>query len=204
VAEAARATALALVVADGYANLTMERIADRSGVSKAALYRRWPNKLAVLVDAIEEFNRDAVMAPDTGSVRDDIRGFLARMSRDHRHDVETFDALIAAVESDHELAERSRAVVADQVSAAFRTIVTRGVWRGELAPDTDVDLVADLVPALLRYHRQTTGHPPDAAYLERIADQFFTANRAIVIADTGGAAGVSPPGRRRRPSGRPN
>ena len=179
VSEAALAAAVRLVVEEGYQSLTMERVADRAGVSKAALYRRWPNKLALMVDAVEWVTRDTVVVPDTGRVRDDIVGYLAGFARDKHADADVYDAFSAAMESDHELGDRCRAMMTATVSRAFRSIVQRAVDRGELGPDADVELLVDLVPALVSYRRRTTGQHPDAAFIERIASQFFSPSSRI-------------------------
>ena len=180
VSEAALAAAVRLVVEDGYQSLTMERVAQRADVSKAALYRRWPNKLALMVDAVEWVTRDTVVVPDTGLVRDDIVGFLAGFARDQHADADVYDALSAAMESDHELGDRCREKVTATVSGSFRLIMERAVKRGELDPGVDVELLVDLVPALVSYRRRTTGQHPDAAFIERIADQFFSPQSKIL------------------------
>ncbi len=167
------AAAVRLIVEDGYANLTMERIAERAGVSKAALYRRWPNKVAVVADAVEASAREKLTLPDTGRVRDDVVALLDNFSRERQTDVEAYDALTGAVGSDHELAERCRELLGAGLSEAFRAIVARGVARGELPPGTDIELLADVVPALIRYRRQTSGAAPDAGYVRRVLEQFF-------------------------------
>lgn len=171
--DAALAAAVRLIVEDGYASLTMERIAERAGVSKAALYRRWPNKLALVADAVESSALQHLALPDTGDVRDDIVVILDNFSRDRQADVEAYDALRGAVESDHELAERCRAVLDAGISGAFCAVVERGVARGQLPAGTDAELLADVVPALIRYRRQTSGSAPDAAFVRRILNQFF-------------------------------
>ena len=174
VGEAALDAAVRLIVEDGYGGLTMERIAERAGVSKAALYRRWPNKVAVVVDAIAVSAHESFTLPDTGRLKDDVLAFFDNFSRHRHQDVDVYDALTGAIESDHELAERCRDWLAAGLLDAFRTIVWRGVERGELAASTDVELLATVVPALVRYRRQTTGAGPDAAFLERIVEQFFS------------------------------
>ncbi len=58
-------------------------------------------------------------------------------------------------------------------SSSFQALVTRAVERGELPEGTDVELVADIVPALVRYRRQTTGKHLDEDFIKRVADQFF-------------------------------
>ncbi len=173
VADAAAAAAVALIAEEGYANLTMERISERAGVSKAALYRRWPNKLELVVDAIGASARRNVNLPDTGRVAEDVIAFLEGFSRERQTDVEAYDALAGAVDSDPELAERCRDVLGTELAEAFRVIVGRGVARGELPAATDVDLLAEVVPALIRYRRQRTGAGPDRQFVERVVDQFF-------------------------------
>jgi AcrR family transcriptional regulator len=175
VSDAAMAAAIRLIVDDGYPAVTMERIAERAGVSKAALYRRWPNKVAVVVDAVEAFAQTSTALPDTGRVRDDVVAFLGGFLRNRRDEAETFEALSAAMESDPALARSCRRMLTSTFAERLRTIVRRGVARGELPVDTDVDLVADLAPALIRYRRLATGQRPDQELVERIADQFFTA-----------------------------
>lgn len=170
---AATAAAIRLIVEDGYANLTMERIAERAGVSKAALYRRWPNKVALVVDAVESSAHQKLTLPDTGDVRDDIVAFLDHFSRERDADAEVRDALSGAVESDRELGERCRRVLGAEVSAALRAIVGRGVDRGQLPAGTDVDLLADVLPALIRYRRQSSGSGPDDEFVRRVLRQFF-------------------------------
>lgn len=171
--DAAVAAAVRLIAEDGYANLTMERIAERAGVSKAALYRRWPNKVSLVADAVEASARQQLTPPDTGRVRDDVVALLDHFSRERQTDVGAYDALRGAVESDHELAERCREVLGAGLSEAFRAIVARGVSRRELPAGTDVELLAEVVPALIRYRRQTSGAGPDAGYVRRIVEQFF-------------------------------
>jgi AcrR family transcriptional regulator len=171
--EAATSTALRLITDEGYASVTMERIAEQAGVSKAALYRRWPNKVALVADAVGLAAQSSFIVPDTGCIREDVIGFVANLVRDRNHAAGTYEALAAAVGSDRELGDRCGDVLSAGLTGAFRSIVARGVARGELPAATDVELLADVVPALIRFRRQTTGAEPDAAFMERIADQFF-------------------------------
>ena len=62
-----------LLARDGFAGVTMEAIAARAGVSKATLYRWWPNKSAVLMEAFLAATAPCCAAPDTGDVRNDLR-----------------------------------------------------------------------------------------------------------------------------------
>jgi AcrR family transcriptional regulator len=172
--DAAIDAAIRLIVQDGYSNLTMERLAERAGVSKAALYRRWPNKTAVVVDAVEWLSQEWATVPDTGSLKDDMVAYIVRFSRDRHADVEVYDAIRAAVVSDPELMSRCRDILLAHGTAAFRAMVERAVGRGELPATSDVELLAEVAPALLLFHHQATGQKPDPAFMERIVRQFFT------------------------------
>lgn len=170
---AAVEAAIRLIAEDGYANLTMERLAERAGVSKAALYRRWSNKVALVVDAVAASAAKSISLPDTGRLRADLVAFLENFSRERQADVAAYDALTGAVASDPELAERCRDVLSAGLVDAFRVMVERAVQRGELPAGTDVELLAHLVPALIRFRRQTSGCGPDAEFIGRIIQQFF-------------------------------
>jgi AcrR family transcriptional regulator len=171
--DAALRAAVELVVADGYPNLAMDRVAERAGVSKAALYRRWPNKLALATDAIRHAARTRIPLPDTGTLRGDLVAYLRSMVTSRQADAEIAQALHAALLADRELAERCRSVIAAQFSDNFRVLIDRGIRRRELPAGVDAELYADLVPALIRYHRETTGQLLYNAFADRIVDQFF-------------------------------
>jgi AcrR family transcriptional regulator len=172
--DAAIRTAIQLIVDDGYPALTMERIAVRASVSRAALYRRWPNKVELVVDAIESLANTQGPLPDTGRLRDDVVEYLYALVRNRLADVEAYEALIAAAAGDPELGHRCRDTLLGRFSDSFRTIVTRAVDRGELPADTDIELLADLVPALALHRAQTTGKHLDEEFVDRMATQFFT------------------------------
>jgi AcrR family transcriptional regulator len=186
--DAAIDAAIRLIVEDGFSSLTMERVAERAGVSKAALYRRWANKTALVADAVEWLSGEAAVVPDTGGLRADMVEYVERFSRDRHADVEVFDAIRAAVMSEPELMARCRDVLLAHGAAAFQAMVERAVARGELPASTDVELMAEVAPALLLYHHQTTGQKPDAAFMERIVRQFFSPGPS--------AGGGGPAGRR--------
>jgi AcrR family transcriptional regulator len=172
--DAAMRTAIKLIVEDGYRALTMERIAVRASVSRAALYRRWPNRVELVVDAIESFLQTQGPLPDTGRLRGDFVEFLRALVRNRSADLETYEALIAAAVGDPELGKRCRDTLLVRFSDSFRAIVTRAVERGELPADTDIELFADITPALALYRAQTTGRRLDDEFIDRMADQFFT------------------------------
>ena len=171
--EAIFAATLELLAEEGYAHLTIERIAVRAGVGKASLYRRWPDKVSVVLEAVSR-NPERPSAPDTGSLRGDVLDFLRTLVRYRTLHFEAITAISSEALCNARFGEAFRADMADPVLAGMRTIVLRAIARDELPANTDVDLVASLPPALLQAQRLLTGHQPDEAFAERIVAQFFS------------------------------
>src|SRR5579864_2191010 len=65
----------------GYARLTMDQVVARAGVGKASLYLRWPNKVALVAEAIQHRSGAVPEVPDTGSLREDMLAFLRALLR---------------------------------------------------------------------------------------------------------------------------
>lgn len=143
---------------DGFAALTVEAIAAKAGVSKATIYRWWSSKAAVVMDGFLAATAPNIPFPDTGSVKEDFRTqmhtvvslFASQTGR-------TIAALIAQGQVDEELAVafRERYLAARRTEA--KQILERGIARGELQPDIDLDVVLDALYGPL-YYRLLVGH----------------------------------------------
>lgn len=149
----------ALLEERGFAELTMDEVAVRAQVSKATIYRWWPTKGMLVFDAFEADFIARQPLPDTGSLRGDLLTALRSWIRVVKGTVtgRTLVALIAEVQRDPELAEAWRDRFVLPVRARHRTMLERSVARGELSPDTDLDVVMDMTfgPA---YHRLLQSH----------------------------------------------
>jgi AcrR family transcriptional regulator len=73
---AIRAATMDLLAQVGYARLTMDQVAAHARVSKSSLYLRWPNKVALVADALQHRARPVPGIPDTGTLAGDMRGLL--------------------------------------------------------------------------------------------------------------------------------
>jgi AcrR family transcriptional regulator len=158
----------------GYARLTMDQVAARAQVSKASLYLRWSNKVALVADAIGHRARPVPEAPDTGSLPQDMRVFLQMLLRTQSAASRAVAAISGEIASNPELRTAWRASVAGALSAHVRVIVTRAVDRGELPDDADVELLSVLPQALLQAWRLEHEQKPDDAVMERIVAQFYS------------------------------
>jgi AcrR family transcriptional regulator len=172
--EAILAAAMDLLAEIGYARLTMDQVAARARVGKASVYLRWPNKVALVAEAIQ--HRSAVVpdVPDTGSLREDMRAFLRALLRSKSAAQRAVAAVTGEIASNPELAQAWRQGVEGTLLACVRVIVERALARGELPASSDVELLAMLPVTLLQNWRLEHGQGPDDTVVERIVAQFFT------------------------------
>jgi AcrR family transcriptional regulator len=172
--EAILAAAMDLLAEIGYARLTMEQVAARAHAGKASVYLRWPNKVALVAEAIQHSSAVVPQVPATGSLREDVRAFLLALLRSKSAAQRAVAAVSGEIASNPELARAWRQGVAGTLVACMRTIMDRAIARGELPASSDTELLSLLPVTLLQSWRQTHGQAPDDAVVERIVDQFFT------------------------------
>jgi AcrR family transcriptional regulator len=164
--------ALELCAEHGYAQVTVEGIAARAGVSKKTVYRWWPSKAAVVLEAANEAAGRVTDFPDTGDLAADlhtqISGVIGLFSG--RRTRSAFIGVLTDAQHDPDLADHMHQQWFLPRIVEFRRRVRAAQEQGELAPDADPDLIMDLVygPIL---HRLMVHLPlPDDAYLRRVLD----------------------------------
>jgi AcrR family transcriptional regulator len=147
---------LELLEEASFAEITADAIAERAGASKATIYRWWPNKDAVLVEAFLETVAAELPFPDTGDLREDIRlqlqNFMKLLSGRRGR---IFTAFVAAAQSDPEVAETFQRVWRDPRRRVSMAVLER--HRGkQLRQDADLEMVLDALYGPL-YYRLLTG-----------------------------------------------
>ncbi|MCK2215934.1 TetR/AcrR family transcriptional regulator [Actinomadura sp. ATCC 31491] len=158
----------------GYAGLTMDRVAARAGTNKNALYRRWPNRLALGIAAYRLLT-EAVRPPDTGDLREDVLEMLRRANRHWSSPLGgILRELIGAAGGAAELLSQLPEQATDSTAATWLTILGRAVARGEAAPEALHPRVATVAVVLLRNEFVVRGVPtaPDDVLVE-IVDEVF-------------------------------
>ena len=152
----------------GYAKLTMERVAARSGASKASVYRRWPSRMELALDAVHHLAPDPTDTPDTGSLRGDALAFM-RLAADLLAGPggEALRGLLGDALADPsrtlELRRRSRGTG----HRVIQEIVHRAVERGEISSDAITPRRLDVAQAMLREQFLFHGPPiPDVVIVE--------------------------------------
>lgn len=171
---AIRTATMELLGEVGYARLTMDQVAARARVSKSSLYLRWPNKVALVADALQHRARAVPEVPDTGSLPDDMRAFLSNLVRSRSLASRTLAAVSSEIASNAELRKAWHRGLAGMLTGCLRAIITRAIERGELAADSDVELLSQLPLSLLQNWRLEHETEPDDEIVERIVQQFYT------------------------------
>lgn len=163
-----------LLLETGFGAITVEKIAERAKVSKATIYKWWPNKAAVVMDSFLSAAMSRLPVPDTGSVLNDIiiqvsnlANFL--ISREGK----VINELIAEGQSDVKLAEEYRTRYFNPRRLDSRRILERGVQRGELRKDLDIELCIDLIYGPVFYRLLITGEQLDQAFIESLIRYAF-------------------------------
>lgn len=154
----------------GYAGLTIEGIAARSGAGKQTIYRWWPSKADVLLDALATKADLYVPIPDEGSYAADLRAFLhASFALGRRPQVaDMLRALMAETQIDPEFGRRFRAAFLQHRRDALGIILDRAQARGELPPGLSPGTITDIVFGTLWYRLLATRQPLDDGLVEEL------------------------------------
>lgn len=147
-----------LLLETGFAAVTVEKIAERAQVSKATIYKWWPNKAAVVMDGYLYAANARLPIPDTGSAREDIlihAGTLAQFLSSREGKVIT--ELIGEGQSDAALAEAYRSRYFGPRRQEAWKLFERGIAKGELKKDLDIGSCIDLVYGPIFYRLLLTG-----------------------------------------------
>jgi|SRR5450755_436318 AcrR family transcriptional regulator len=158
------AAAWELVGEVGFAGLTIEGIAARSGSGKQTVYRWWPSKADVLLDALAAQADLHIPIPDEGGYAADLLSFLTasfQLGRDRRI-VNVLRVLMAQAQIDADFGERFRVSFLQRRRDALAIIVDRARARGDLPPVPSPDVVADIVFGVIWYRVLSRHQPLDA------------------------------------------
>lgn len=163
----------------GYSGLSLERVARTAGVGKAALYRRWPDKVSMASDLLSKVGLTITEVEECGSLEADLQAALFAIRRVLRHpkvrriitdlncEIERTPALGAAIRP-LQRARRERA----------NELIDRAIERRELSISVDREMAADIIAAPLYWRLAVVGGRSDRDYIRRLARATGAALRA--------------------------
>jgi AcrR family transcriptional regulator len=159
----------------GYDDLTFDAVAGRAGTSRAVLYRRWPNKQELVLAALaHEAAKDAVVVPDTGSLRGDVISLLQQANKIR---VETVTLLLTRLGGFYRQTGSSlddlRAFVQGGRDALMDEIIQRAIDRGEIQAEQVTERIAHLPVDPFRHELVMTLQPLSDETIEEIVDTVF-------------------------------
>jgi AcrR family transcriptional regulator len=156
----------------GYVGLTMEGVATRAHTGKAALYRRWPCKEDLVVDAIEHALPSPTDLPDHGNVRDDLLDLLRRLTAMLNSPAGcALQCLMSETERDESFARLLHERVKEPRKRMFLDLLARGAGRGQVRPTAATQLVAEVGPALVMQRFIAEGAPVPDDFVVSVVDE---------------------------------
>jgi AcrR family transcriptional regulator len=170
----------------GYTALTIEGVATRAGVGKATVYRWWPSKGALVIEAMSTA-RDMVPVPESGDLRKDLlavgKGIVQTLA--HTPAGAVIPALAADIMHDPEMAEQFRSQMIRPRRSAVTQILRRAADRGELPADLDIDLLLDVYAGAVFYRVLVSGEPVTDLLAEQLVSLLLDGKAPV---KPGGAA----------------
>jgi AcrR family transcriptional regulator len=153
--QAILAATLQVLIDQGYAQMSMERVAERAGVGKATIYRRWKNKSELVAEALSNLRTEQA-PPDEGSLRADVLELSKRqlgVMRAQPRFPRLGPRLLAESADDPELHGIVRGNLLDPIRSLIAELLERAIKRGEVRKDIDVERVVDLLhgPIIYRF-----------------------------------------------------
>jgi AcrR family transcriptional regulator len=168
---AIRTAALELMAEQGVQALRMGDVATRAGVGKATIYRRYRSKDELVTDAVGGLVSE-IAVPDTGSTRGDLLALMNEAVELYSNSLAAglMPTVVDEMSRNPEFAEIARDRFLTGRRAALREVFERGVGRGDLRRDLDVELALDVLGGPLFYRLMITGGPIDARLATNVVE----------------------------------
>jgi AcrR family transcriptional regulator len=159
------------LIKEGYSALRLEHVAAHAGVGKATIYRRWRSKEELAQALLADLAAPHIAIEQTGDTRQEMLAavmnpMLAVTESDFGPVIR---ALLSQIASNPALGDPFRATVIKARREEIARMITRGIERGDLCPDADVDLATELLVGPV-YFRLMFGGELDRAFAERVVD----------------------------------
>jgi AcrR family transcriptional regulator len=164
--------ALDVLAEVGYDGMTIDMVAARAKAGKATLYRRWPSKTELVLDAVACMKNSSIdysNLPDTGSLRGDLVAMIKPLSiTDSQKKLKVMAGLVSLLARNPELADVANQVIMAPRIELNRFFLHRAIERGEIPADTDVDLVSMISPSMVTYRTLVMQRPVEREFLLRL------------------------------------
>jgi AcrR family transcriptional regulator len=164
--------ALDVLAEEGFDGMTVDMVAARAKAGKATLYRRWPSKTELVIDAVACMkNASLIDLPDTGTLRGDLLAIIKPPTmQEGERKMKVMAGLVSLLARNPELADVANKAIVEPRAAINRTLMQRAMDRGEIPADTNIELLALISPSMVSYRTLMLRKPVDRAFLISIID----------------------------------
>jgi AcrR family transcriptional regulator len=168
--KAVLAATFQLLAETGLSGVSVDEVSKRSGVAKTTVYRHWPSRAALLLDACSNLSLKGE-APDTGSFKSDLMALATHMASRLRSELwaTILPSVIDAAERDKDLAEVASRIHADRIAPLY-TVIERAQQKGELPRDRDPSEIVAAIAGPLFYRRWFSRQPLDERFVKNIVE----------------------------------
>ncbi|MFF3405056.1 TetR/AcrR family transcriptional regulator [Streptomyces sp. NPDC002742] len=186
----------------GYAGLSIEAVGRRAGVGKHTIYRRWPSKAALLLDALSRVWTSDLDYRDTGHIREDLREQFLRsgLALSSPPIGPVYRAVIAEAQGDAGLRATLHERFLATVEQSTLDRITRAQRTGELAAEVNLEFAAEVLCGALYYRSLLSTRPIDEDVIDGLLDMFMAAygttgqTRPDLSSESATARAGAPPG----------
>jgi AcrR family transcriptional regulator len=166
--------ALAVLAEQGYEGMTIDMVAARAKAGKATLYRRWPSKTELVIDAVacmKSSDIDYGNLPDTGTLRGDLIAMMKNPSiQDAQKKLKIMAGLVTLLARNPEIADLARRVIVTPRVELNRFLMKRARDRGEIDADADIDTISMVSVSMVSYKTLMMQEPVARDFMMRILD----------------------------------
>jgi AcrR family transcriptional regulator len=169
-------TTLDLLTEAGLGDLTIDDISRRSGVAKTTIYRHWPNRSALVIDACSRMTEGDQPSPDTGSLKGDVKAILTNIADllGTARWSSIVPSIVDVAEHDPTFADLHSTIQRGH-AAPLRSALDRAAMRGEISPEVDRETVIAALLGPLFYRRWFSRERIDSKFLELIIETALAA-----------------------------
>lgn len=166
--------ALDVLAECGYDGLTIDMVAARAKAGKATLYRRWPSKAELVIEAVACMKQGMSRLedlPDTGTLRGDLVALIRPHSmEDSERRMRVMGGVVSMLSRDPQLADAVSEAITEPRARLNRLLIERAIARGEVRPGVDVDVIAHIGPSMSAYRTLVQRKPIDRDFLIGVID----------------------------------
>ncbi|MCU1446897.1 TetR/AcrR family transcriptional regulator [Cryobacterium sp.] len=191
------AAALEVLAETGFDGMTIDMVASRAKAGKATLYRRWPSKNELVIDAVACMKQGDLVPsrlPDTGTLRGDLVAMIKPRSIDEAEKkMQIMAGLMSMLSAAPELAEAANAALVKPRAEVNRFLIQRAVDRGEISPRCDVETLCLVTPSMAAFRTLIERKPVDRDFLISLIDGVLLPAVGLGAGDPARRGKVAPP-----------